>query len=107
VVERCELGAHLLADGVLDEERVGGDAEDDVAGACVGVKEAYVLPQHGLQVPPPERADLALPRVHPARDLCTDTEQTHAHTQLEHYAAIAARMRAAGVSGLGRTPTKV
>jgi hypothetical protein len=67
---------HLLANGVLDEKRVGGDAEDDVAGARVGVEEAHVLPQHGLQVPPPQRAHLALAGVHPARNLCTREQST-------------------------------
>lgn len=61
--------ADLLADGVLHEQRVGGDAEHDVTRARVRVEEPHVLPQHGVQVRLPERDHLPLPGVHPARDL--------------------------------------
>ena len=68
--------ADLLADGVLHEQRVGGDAEHDVARARVRVEEPHVLPQHGVQVCLPERDHLPLPGVHPARNLWKTRERS-------------------------------
>lgn len=61
---------YLLADGVLDEKGIGGDAKNYVTGPRVGVKESDVLPENRLQVLTAERAGLPLPSVHPACNFC-------------------------------------
>lgn len=66
---------YLLGDGVLDDENVAGDGVDDLAGGRLGVEDGDVLVQHRPQVRQPHLRRLTLPRVHPARHLCS--KQAH------------------------------
>lgn len=61
----------LLANGVLDQERVGGDAADNLARAGIGVEESHVLLQQSFQVFHPDARRLPLPSLHPRGNLCT------------------------------------
>lgn len=64
--------SYLLAEDLLDEGRVLGDAVDDLrGGGLLGVEEAHLLSQDGLQVQVPDPQHLPLARPAPAVPFCT------------------------------------
>ncbi|RWW13741.1 hypothetical protein BHE74_00046924 [Ensete ventricosum] len=61
----------LLAENVLDDEAVAGDAGDDLgAGPGVEVEVLDVLPHHRLQIPRSHSRGLTLAGSRPAISLC-------------------------------------
>ena len=66
---------YLLAEDLLDERRVLGDAVDDLrGGGLLRVEEAHLLPQDGLQVQVPDPQHLPLARPAPAVPFCSSFE---------------------------------
>lgn len=64
--------AYLLAEDLLDEGGVLGDAVDDLRGGGLPrVEEANLLPQDGLQVQVPDPQHLPLARPAPAIPFCS------------------------------------
>jgi hypothetical protein len=85
--------ADLLAHGVLDEHRVAGHPPDDLAGVCVLVEEGDLLPQDGLEVQVAYPRRLPLAGDHPARDLCSHTDDSTATLACETGARAQSRCR--------------